>query len=285
MRLMRIAGRLMITPTLGITCRASVPQPTGEPKTMKGGRHVLKDKVAIITGSSRGIGLAIAKKFAENSAKVAINASGRGKDLDKALELLKQLNADVMVCRGSVENADFVKEMIAEVMQRFGAIDILVNNAGINRDKPVILMSGKDWDDVMNVNLKGAFFCCKEVLRYMIKNKTGKIINISSITATLGREGQTNYGSSKAGLIGFTKSLAREVGKYNILVNAMVVGLIDTMMTKRLPKKSKDEITKMIPLGRIGRPEEVANACLFLSSDLSTYVTGATLNVCGGGGI
>lgn len=246
---------------------------------------MLEEKVAVITGSSRGIGLAIALKFAENGAKVVINHSKPGRDIKKAVALLSDMGADFMVCQGSVGDKTFVGKMVSDVLERFGTIDILVNNAGINRDKPLMLLSEKDWDDVININLKGVYHCCKEVIRPMSRKRSGRIINISSITATLGREGQTNYGASKAGVIGFTRSLAREAAQFNILVNALIVGLIDTMMTKRLPKAIKKDLNKIVPLGRIGRPEEVANACLFLASDLSTYITGATLNVSGGGGM
>ncbi|MFH1157166.1 MAG: 3-oxoacyl-ACP reductase FabG [Pseudomonadota bacterium] len=246
---------------------------------------MLKNKVAVITGSSRGIGLAIAKTFADNGAKVLINCSKPGKDLDKAKETLKSMNADFMVFEGDMSDRDTVRDMFASVLERYGTVDILVNNAGINRDKPLMFLSEEDWDSVMDVNLKSVYFSCKEVLRTMIKNKSGRVINVSSITARLGREGQTNYGASKAGMIGFTRCLAREVAKYNILVNSLVVGLIDTLMTKRLPREIRKDLNKIIPLARIGKPEEVASACLFLASDLSSYITGTTLDVSGGGGI
>lgn len=246
---------------------------------------MLKDKVGVITGSSRGIGLAVAQTFACNGAKVVINCSKPGKDIDRAVELLESMDADFLVFKGNMGDKETVSEMVATVLDRYGTIDILVNNAGINRDKPLMFLSEDDWDTVMNVNLKSVYYTCKAVMRTMIKNKSGRIINVSSITATLGREGQTNYGASKAGMIGFTKCLAREVANYNILVNALVVGLIDTLMTKKLPRDIKKDLHKIVPLGRMGKPEEVASACLFLASDLSSYITGTTLDVSGGGGM
>lgn len=245
--------------------------------------NLLEGKVVIITGSSRGIGRAIAIKYAESGTKVVLNHTKTGKDIDETVSLISSRGADFMVCRGSVSNKDFVYKMVKDVKERYGRIDILVNNAGITRDRPLMLMSEKDWDDVINTNLKGAWLCTKAVLSTMIDQRWGRIINISSITAMGGREGQTNYGASKAGLIGFTKSLAREVGKYNILVNAIVAGLIDTLMTKKLPKDLINDLKKLIPLGRFGRPDEIADTCLFLSSEMSSYITGSILNVSGGG--
>lgn len=246
---------------------------------------MLKDKVAVITGSSRGIGLAVAKMFAENGAKVVINCSKAGKDLEHAKGLLESVNADFMVHEGSMADRENVRGMISRVIDTYGTVDVLVNNAGINRDKPLMFLSEEDWNRVLDVNLKSVYYTCKEVIRTMIKNKTGRIINVSSISAKLGREGQCNYGASKAGMIGFTRCLAREAAKYNILVNALVVGLIDTLMTKKLPREIKKDLNKIVPLGRIGKPEEVASACLFLASDLSSYITGTTLDVSGGGGM
>lgn len=245
--------------------------------------NLLTEKVAIITGSSRGIGRAIAIRFSENGAKVVLNHTKTGRDIDETVAILSSKGADFMVCRGSVHDKDFVQHMVKDVKERYGRIDILVNNAGITRDRPLMLMPERDWDDVINTNLKGAYLCSKAVMSAMIEQRWGKIINITSITAVAGREGQTNYGAAKAGLIGFTKSLARETAKYNILVNAIVAGLIDTLITKRLPGDIMDDLKRLIPVGRIGRPDEIADVCLFFASEMSSYVTGAILNVSGGG--
>ena len=245
--------------------------------------NLLKDKVAIITGSSRGIGRSIALKYSENGAKIILNHTKKGRDIDETVSALEAKNADFLIYKGSICDKAFIQAMIKDIIQQYGHIDILVNNAGIIRDRPLMLMQEKAWDEVINTHLKGAYFCSKAVLNSMIKNKGGRIINISSLTALAGREGQTNYGAAKSGLIGFTKSLAREVARYNILVNAVAAGLIDTVMTKKLPKDIMENLKNIIPLGRIGKPEEIADACLFLASDMSSYITGTTINVTGGG--
>lgn len=243
----------------------------------------LENRVAIITGSSRGIGRAIALTFADHGCRVVLNHTRDGKDIDQTREQLEAINADYRVFRGSVTDSHFVEEMIRSVVDEWGQIDVLINNAGINRDKPAMLLSESDWNDVVDTNLKGAFLCSKAVIKPMIKRHSGRIINVSSLTAVAGREGQSNYGAAKAGMIGMTKCMARELGPFNIQVNALVVGLIDTLMTKKLPRTILADIKKIIPLGRIGEPQEVANVCLFLASDLSSYITGSTVNCSGGG--
>ncbi|MHA1675829.1 MAG: beta-ketoacyl-ACP reductase [Candidatus Njordarchaeales archaeon] len=243
---------------------------------------MLENKVVIITGSSRGIGQAVALRLSENKAKVVINYSKNDKDAERIINVLGKRGAEFMVYKGSVSDRSFVMKMIKQTKEKWGRIDVLVNNAGISKDHPLMLLPERDWDDVIAVNLKGAYYCTKAVLSTMIAQRWGRIINISSLTAVSGREGQTNYAAAKAGLIGFTKSLARETAKYNVLVNAIVVGLIDTLMTKRLSLDILNKIKKMIPLGRLGMPEEVANVCIFLSSEFSSYITGAALNVTGG---
>jgi len=245
--------------------------------------NLLGEKVAIVTGSSRGIGRAIAIKYSENGAKVILNHTRPGRDIDETVAILSSMGKDFMVCPGSVTDKDFVQNMVKDIKERYGRIDILVNNAGITRDRPLMLMPENNWDDVVNINLKGAWICTKAVLSTMIDQRYGRIINMSSITAVGGREGQTNYGAAKAGLIGFTKSLSREVARYNILANVIVAGLIDTLMTKRLPRDIVEDLKKVIPLGRFGKADEIADACLFLGSEMSSYVTGSTLNVSGGG--
>ena len=243
---------------------------------------LLKDKVAIVTGGSRGIGRAIALRLGQEGAKVAINYSRSDHDAEETKEKLSQFGINYLVFKGSVADQEFVKEMVSEVKRKWKRIDTLVNNAGIIRDRPLLLMPEKDWDDVLNTNLKSMYYTSKAVLSTMIAQRWGRIINISSLTAIAGRETQTNYGAAKAGVIGFTKSLAREIGQYSILVNAIVAGLIDTQMTKKLPREIMAQLKPLIPLGRLGRPEEVADVVLFLSSDLCSYITGAVLNVSGG---
>lgn len=251
---------------------------------MDGDNHaaVLAGRTAIVTGAARGIGAAIAIAFARSGGNVVLNSRTESEALRETIDTLTRAKARFHLCVGDVNDGDFAKRMAAEAEEAFGGIDIIVNNAGVIKDRPVMFMREADWDEVMNTNLRGAFLCTKAALKPMIKRGWGRVINIASITALSGRPGQTNYGSAKAGLIGFTRSLAREVAKYNILVNAAVVGVIDTRMTKQIPREVLKEISEMVPLGRIGRPEEVASVCLFLASEASSYVTGTTLNVSGG---
>lgn len=244
---------------------------------------MLTGRTALITGASRGIGAAIAATFARNGANVVLNSRSDGDAMQATVDSLAEFEGRVRVAIGDVNDSAFAKRMAKEAEEAFGSVDILVNNAGIIKDKPLTFMSEADWDSVLDTNLRGSFLVTKEVLRPMVRNRWGRIINISSITALSGRPGQCNYGAAKAGLIGFTKSLAREVAAHNVLVNAAIVGVIDTRMTKKIPRDVLKEISEMVPLGRIGRPEEVANVCLFLASDMSSYVTGATINVSGGG--
>lgn len=243
---------------------------------------LLENCVAIVTGASRGIGSAIVKKFAEHGAKVAFNYSSDDKSANELIKELQKIGCDYLVFKGSVTDLSFVRDMVEEVKQKYNRIDILVNNAGIIRDKPILMMSENDWDDVINVNLKSAFYFTKSVVSTMIAAKKGSIINISSLTGVFGREMQCNYGAAKAGLIGFTKCLARELGQFNIRVNAIAAGLIDTRMTKQLPPDIKNKLIDLIPLKRIGQPEEVANVALFLASELSSFITGAVINLTGG---
>lgn len=243
----------------------------------------LKNRVAIVTGCSRGIGREIALTYAAHGCRVALNHTKNGNDIEKTCAELDAMGAEYKVYQGSVVDKAFVDDMVKSVVVDWGQVDVLVNNAGINRDKPAMLLSEDDWDAVVDTNLKGAFICSKAVIKPMVLQRSGRIINISSLTAVAGREGQSNYGAAKAGLIGMTKSIARELGPHNILVNALIVGLIDTLMTKKLPREIHAQMKKIIPLGRIGDPKEVANVCLFLASDLSTYITGSTINCSGGG--
>ncbi len=242
---------------------------------------MLSGKVAFITGASRGIGKAISVKFAQNNANLVLVAT-KIENLKEVENEIKNYNIEYLLLAGNVADEDIVKEFVKKTIDKFGKIDILVNNAGITRDNLILRMKTEDWDSVLNVNLKSAFLLSKAFARYFIKQKSGKIINISSVVGLMGNPGQANYSSSKAGLIGLTKSLAKELGSRNIQVNAIAPGFIQTEMTKDLEGKVINEMKEAIPLNRLGSPEDIANACLFLASSMSDYVTGTVLNVSGG---
>ncbi len=239
---------------------------------------MLTGKVAFITGASRGIGKAIAIKFAQNNANLALIAT-KVENLKSTEDEIKKYNIDYLLLGGNVADENDVKRFVKETIDKFGKIDILVNNAGINRDNLILRMKTEDWDRVMEVNLKSAFLLTKAFMKYFIKQKSGKIINISSIVGLTGNPGQANYSASKAGLIGLTKSLAKELGSRNIQVNAIAPGFIKTEMTENL---KEDEMLNLIPLKRAGKPEEVADGALFLASSMSNYITGTVLNISGG---
>ena len=240
-----------------------------------------KDKVAVITGASRGIGRSIALALAGQGAKIV------AVDLDLAaieavvLEL-KAAGAEAVGVVGNVTVAVDAEKMVDVAVQSFGRVDILVNNAGITRDGLLVRMKEDDWDAVLTVNLKGAFLCTKAVSRVMTKQRFGRIINIASIVGQMGNAGQANYCASKAGLIGLTKSNARELAKRNITVNAVAPGFIATAMTDALPEKAREELTAQIPMERLGTPDDIANAVLFLAAERSGYITGQVLGVNGG---
>ncbi len=242
---------------------------------------MLSGKVAFISGASRGIGKAIAIKFAQNGANLILNAT-KLENLKDVENEIKNYNIEYLLVDGNIANEDDVKKMVKQTIDKFKKIDILVNNAGITRDNLLMRMKTEDWDTVINVNLRGAFLVTKSFLRYFIKQKSGKIINISSVVGLMGNPGQANYSASKAGLIGFTKSLAKEVGSRNIQVNAIAPGFIQTEMTKNLEGKVIDEMKNAIPLNRLGSPEDIANGALFLASSMSDYITGTVLNISGG---
>lgn len=244
---------------------------------------LLEGKVALITGASRGIGRAIAKEFARHGADLVLNASRPSEDMDAAVAEAQELGARCIVSIGPVEREESARAMVGAAVQTFGRLDILINNAGITRDKPLMLMREEDFDEVIAVNLRGTYQCSREAARQMMKQRNGRIIQVSSISALSGRPGQCNYAASKSALVGFTKSLARELGKFNVLVNALYVGVIDTDLTRKMPDDAKKDITRNIPLGRMGTPAEVAGPCVFLGSDLSTFVNGTTINISGGG--
>ena len=243
---------------------------------------LLKGKTAIVTGSGRGIGKAIALKFAELGANVVLNGTKTSGTVDLVAEEFKAAGYPVAVAKGDISNADDVKEMIKTATDAFGKIDILVNNAGITKDKPMLMMSEDDWDSVLDINLKGAFLCSKLAAKCMIKQKSGKIINISSVAGQYGNPGQANYSASKAGMIGLTKAIAKELAPRGITCNAVTPGLIQSDMTEELPEDLKQNYLKNIALGRFGTPEEVANLVAFLASDNSNYITGQVIDIDGG---
>jgi len=243
---------------------------------------LLKEQVAIVTGGTKGIGRAICLLFAEEGARVVANFS---KDVDAAEALMSEAKSKQLgigLFKADITQFDQVKEMVEETFAQYGKIDILVNNVGLVRDNFLMLMSDEDWDSLLRTNLTSLFYCCKTVIRKMIPQRRGKIINISSISGILGTSGQTNYAATKGGVISFTKSLARELGPFNIHVNAVAPGLIESEVVSKMPKEKVETIIKSSSLGRIGKPEEVAQAVLFLASEHSDYITGQTIIVDGG---
>lgn len=243
---------------------------------------LLENKTALITGASRGIGKGIAIAFAQQGANVAFTFNT---SVEAAKELEKELESYGVKAKGYQSNAakfDAAQELVQEVLKDFGSLEILINNAGITRDNLLMRISEEDFDKVIEVNLKSVFNLTKAVIRPMMKQRQGSIINMSSVVGVKGNAGQTNYAASKAGILGFTKSVALELGSRNIRCNAIAPGFIETEMTAKLDQNTVDEWRKAIPLKRGGSPEDVANACIFLASDLSSYVTGQTLNVDGG---
>lgn len=243
---------------------------------------MLKDKVCIITGSSRGIGKAIALEFAKKGAKLAINSTSENDVAKATLEEIKELGAECVLVTGNVANTQDAKNIIDSCIEKYGRIDVLVNNAGITRDNLLMRMSEEDWDSCIDINLKGAFNCIKAASRPMMKQKNTSIINITSVVGISGNPGQANYSASKAGLIGLTKSVAKEFSKKGIRCNAVAPGFIQSDMTDKLPEEIKEKYFDSIPLGRFGNPEDVAKLCAFLASDLSSYITGQVINVDGG---
>lgn len=243
---------------------------------------MLKNKNAIITGGARGIGREIAKTLAKNGANIAINYRTYNDELEKLVSELEGYNIKVLTYKCDVSNEEEVEAFINEVKDKFNSVDILINNAGITKDGLILRMSEKDFTDVLDINLKGTFNMTKAVSKIMVRQRQGKIINISSVVGVAGNAGQCNYAASKAGVIGFSKSIARELASRNINVNVIAPGYINTDMTKVLSDNIKEEVLKAIPMKKIGDPIEVANLALFLSSNLSDYITGQVINVDGG---
>lgn len=243
---------------------------------------LLDNKVVLITGASRGIGKSIAEECARQGAKVAFTYLS-SEEKAKALEAeLKALGGEAMGFKSDAGKFDEAQKLVDDVVAAYGTIDVLVNNAGITRDTLLMRMTEEQWDDVINTNLKSAFNLTKAVQRPMLKARSGSIINMSSVVGVSGNAGQSNYAASKAGLIGFTKSVAQELGSRNIRCNAIAPGFIETEMTAALDQKVVEEWRNSIPLKRGGSPMDVANATVFLASDMSAYITGQTLHVCGG---
>lgn len=243
---------------------------------------MLKGRTAIVTGSARGIGKAIAMKLASYGANIVINDIPSSDCAEAACEEIKALGVDSIVVKGDVRNKDDVDALISAAMDKFGKIDIFVNNAGVTRDGLMIRMSEDDWDLVMDINLKGAFNCIKAVARPMMKQRRGSIINIASIVGVMGNAGQANYVASKAGLIGLTKTTAKEFASRGIRCNAVAPGFIRSAMTDVLTDDVKKKYFESIPLGRFGETDNIADVVAFLASDMSQYVTGQTINVDGG---
>ena len=243
---------------------------------------MLKDKVAIVTGASRGIGREIAITLARYGAKVIVNYCGSKEKAEEVVALIKSEGAVATAYQGDVADSEAMKQMFADVLQEYKSIDILVNNAGITRDNLILKMSDDEFNAVIDTNLKGVYYCLKQVSRIMLKQKSGRIINISSIAGVIGNAGQINYSASKAGVIGMTKALARELGSRGITVNAVAPGFIKTDMTDKLPDAIKDTYVNQIPLKRFGEVSDIAETVAFLASDKAAYITGQTISVDGG---
>jgi len=242
----------------------------------------LDGKVALITGASRGIGRAIAIRMAETGASIVINYLSSESEAEEVVNIIKNNGGNAVAFKADVSDFSNANELVNHSINAFGKLDILVNNSGITRDKLIMMMSESDWDDVININLKGTFNCSKAVIKHMLRNRAGRIINITSVSGQMGNAGQTNYSASKAGQIGFTKSLAREVAPRNITVNGIAAGYIETDIWKDVPENLREAAIKLIPLGRKGLPEEIANVAVFLASDLASYITGQIIGVDGG---
>ena len=243
---------------------------------------MLKDKVCIITGSSRGIGKAIAVEFAKQGARVVINATSQSEAAINTLEEVRKTGTDAVLVCADVSKAEGAKLLVDKAVEKFGGVDVLVNNAGITKDTLMLRMSDEDWDKVIDINLKGPFNCIKAASRIMMKQKCSSIINITSVVGLIGNPGQANYSASKAGLIGLTKTTAKEFAKKGLRCNAVAPGFIESDMTEVLSDNVKNTYLENIPLARFGKGEEVAKLCAFLASDLSSYITGQVINVDGG---
>ncbi len=248
----------------------------------RGSNVDLSSKIAVVTGSGRGIGREIALRLAEAGADVVVNDFGVPEPANETVEMIKKLQRKSLVAMGDVSQSPDVNRIIDMTVAAFGKIDILVNNAGVTRDQLLIRMSDEDWDKVITVDLKSVFLCTRAALRHMIRQRSGRVISISSIVGIIGNAGQANYASAKAGIIGFTKAIAKEVASRNITVNAIAPGFIDTAMTQQLPEERRQEMASKIPAGILGTPRDVAEAVAFFASNEARYITGQVLTVDGG---
>lgn len=242
---------------------------------------ILKDKIALVTGAAQGIGKAIALRLANSGADLAIVDMNLEKT-EETVKEIEKLGRKAIALKANVANLKEAEAVMDDTVARLGAIHILVNNAGITRDALILRMKEEEWDAVIDVNLKGTFNCTKSAVKYMSKQRYGRIINIASIVGEMGNAGQANYSASKAGVIALAKTIAREFASRNITCNAIAPGFIETSMTQALPEKVREELAKQIPMGRLGAPEDVAEGVLFLVSDAANYITGQVLNINGG---